>query len=130
MAFDMNRIDIDTEPGIEWVNIQYTWTPLGAQPDWGAHRETRMMPRGGTLIRGLGGTTRDDTGQGVQTQSYTVDSPDDDVRRKVSRLPKAVCNPATGEMTETYMFHHDFEILKKSQREQSLLYSEQMVSQP
>ena len=51
MSFYMKRTYIDNEPGIELVNLHYTWTLLGEMPNWEAHRETRMMPRGGVLIR-------------------------------------------------------------------------------
>ena len=47
MSFYMKRSYVDTQPGIELVNIHYTWTPVGQQPNWEAHRETRTMPRGG-----------------------------------------------------------------------------------
>lgn len=129
MAFYIKKTYVDTSPGIELVNIHYTWTPLGEQPDWEVHRETRMMPRGGTLVRGMGGTTLDDTGNYVQTDSYTVELPDDGMRRKVIRLPKAIHDPATGEMTENYAFHHYFEVFKNGQRELSLLYTEEIISQ-
>jgi hypothetical protein len=46
MSFYMKRSYVDTQPGIELVNIHYTWTPVGQQPNWEAHRETRAMPRG------------------------------------------------------------------------------------
>ena len=59
MSFYMKKTYVDTEPGIELVNIHYTWTPSGEMPNWEAHRETRMRPRGGVLIRGMGGTTVD-----------------------------------------------------------------------
>ena len=53
MAFYIKRNYVDNGPGIEMVNIHYTWTPLNQAPDWEAHRETRSMPRGGTLMRAL-----------------------------------------------------------------------------
>ena len=62
MAFYIKKSYADAEPGIELVNIHYTWTPLGEMPNWEAHRETRMMPRGGVLVRGMGGTTVDEAG--------------------------------------------------------------------
>src|SRR5215468_2216956 len=82
MAFYIKRTYVDNAPDIELVNIHYTWTPLGQQPDWEAHRETRAMPRGGTLIRGFGGTTLDESGTAVQTMSQTIELPDDGIRRK------------------------------------------------
>jgi hypothetical protein len=128
MSFYIKRTYMDTEPGIELVNIHYTWTPLGEQPDWEAHRETRAMPRGGVLMRGMGGTTVDESGQYVQTASEIIELPDDGTRRKVIRLPKAIANPATGGFTENYAFHHYFEIFRNGQREQSPLYTEEIVS--
>jgi len=34
MAFYIKRTFADAEPGIELVNIHYTWTPLGEMPKW------------------------------------------------------------------------------------------------
>ena len=128
MSFYMKRTYIDSEPGIELVNLHYTWTPLGEMPNWEAHRETRMMPRGGVLIRGMGGTTVDESGHYVQTTSERIDLPDDGVRRKIIRLPKALPDPATGGYTEHYAFHHYFEVFRQGKREQSPLYTEEIVS--
>src|SRR5437667_122626 len=47
MTFYIKKTYIDTEPGIELVNIHYTWTPVSEMPNWEAHRETRALPRGG-----------------------------------------------------------------------------------
>ena len=93
MSFYIKRSYVDTQPGIELVNIHYTWTPVGQQPDWEAHRETRAMPRGGVLIKGMGGTTVAESGEYVQTMSQTVELPDDGIRRKVIRLPEDVLIP-------------------------------------
>jgi hypothetical protein len=128
MTFYIKKTFVDTEPGIELVNIHYTWTLLGEMPNWEAHRETRMMPRGGVLVRGMGGTTVDESGQYVQTASERIELPDDGIRRKVIRLPKAIPNPATDGYTENYAFHHYFEIFHNGQREQSSLYTEEIVS--
>lgn len=106
MSFYIKRSYVDTQPGIELVNIHYTWTPVGQQPDWEAHRETRAMPRGGVLIRGLGGTTVAESGEYVQTLSQQVELPDDGIRRKVLRLPKDVLDPVSGKYVENYAFHH------------------------
>jgi len=129
MSFYMKRSYVDNEPGIELVNIHYTWTPLGEMPNWEAHRETRVMPRGGVLVRGMGGTTVDESGQYVQTSSERIELPDDGVRRKVLRLPKAISDPSVPEgYTENYAFHHYFETFRNGKREQSALYTEEMVS--
>src|SRR5581483_9668516 len=110
MSFYMKRTYVDNGPGIELVNLHYTWTPLGEQPNWEALRETRVMPRGGVLVRGMGGTTLDDSGQYVQSTSERIELPDDGVRRKVIRLPKDILDPATNTYVENYLFHHYFEV--------------------
>ncbi len=128
MSFYIKKTYVDSEPGIELVNIHYTWTPPGEMPNWEAHRETRMMPRGGVLIRGMGGTTVDESGQYVQTASERIELPDDGIRRKIIRLPKAIPNPASGGYTENYAFHHYFEVFRNGKRAQSPLYTEEIVS--
>ena len=95
-SFYIKRTFVDTVPGIELDNIHYTWTPLGELPNWEAYRETRAMPRGGVLVRGMGGTTVDESGNYVQTQSETIQLPDDGVRRKVIRLPDSIPDKKTG----------------------------------
>jgi len=128
LSFYIKRTYIDPDPDIELVNIHYTWTPLGELPNWEAHRETRMMPRGGVLVRGMGGTTVDEAGQYVQTASERIELPDDGIRRKVLRLPKDLLDPATGRYVEHYAFHHYFEVFRRGKREQSPLYTEDIVS--
>src|SRR5262245_21269598 len=128
LAFYIKKTFVDNAPDIELVNIHYTWTPLGQPPDWETHRETRMMPRGGVLVRGMGGTTLDETGMSVQTASERIELPDDGTRRKVIRLPNTVPDPATGAQAEHYTFHHYFEIFRNGKREQSPLYTEEIVS--
>lgn len=128
LSFYMKRTFIDNAPDIETVNIHYTWTPLGQQADWEAHRETRMMPRGGVLVRGMGGTTIDDGGEIIRTASQTIELPDDGTRRKVIRLPNSILDPETGVYTESYAFHHYFEVFRNGKREQSPLYTEEIVS--
>ena len=128
MSFYMKRSFADTELGIELVNIHYTWIPLGQQPDWEAHRETRAMPRGGVLIRGMGGTIVDDTGSYVQSTSERVELPDDRVRRKVIRLPKSIPDPVTNQYTSNYSFHHYYEVFRNGKRQNSPLYTEEIVT--
>ena len=127
-SYYIKRSFIDTLPGIDLVNIHYTWTPLGQPPNWEAHRETRAMPRGGTLVRGMGGTTIDENGQAVQTQSEVIQIPDDGVRRKIIKLPDEIPDPATGRYSDNYLFHHYFEVFLNGRREQSPLYTEEVVS--
>jgi hypothetical protein len=128
-SFYIKKTFIDPEPGIDLVNIHYTWTPLGQQPDWETHRETRMMPRGGVLIRGMGGTTLDESKELVQTVSERIELPDDGIRRKVIRLPNTVLDPSTGAYVENYAFHHYFEIFRDNgKREHSPLFTEEIVS--
>jgi len=129
MSFYMKRSYVDTQPGIELVNIHYTWTPVGQQPNWEAHRETRAMPRGGVLVRGMGGTTLDETGNAIQTLSQTVELPDDGVRRKVIRVPSDVWDPAQNKHVENYDLHHYFEVFREGKRELSPVYTEEIVSQ-
>ena len=128
LSFYMKKTYVDNAPDIELVNIHYTWTPLGQSPDWETHRETRAMPRGGVLVRGMGGTTLDETGGLVRTASEQIELPDDGIRRKVLRLPNSILDPATGQYTENYAFHHYFEIFRAGKREQSPLYTEEIVS--
>ena len=129
MSFYVKKTYVDTEPGIELVNIHYTWAPLGQTPNWEAHRETRAMPRGGVLMRGMGGTTLDESGVAIQTAVEKVDLPDDGIRRKILRLPKAIPDPSVpAGFTENYAFHYYFEIFRNGQREQSSLYTEEIVS--
>jgi hypothetical protein len=127
-SFYIKRSFVDTVPGIELVNIHYTWTPLGQVANWQAHHETRMMPRGGTLVRGMGGTTIDEQGQAVQTQSETIQIPDDGVRRKIIKLPAEIHDPASGKYTDNYLFHHYYEVFVNGRREHSPLYTEEIVS--
>src|SRR5215469_12964908 len=128
-SFYMKRSFVDTVSGIDLVNIHYTWTPLGELPNWEVHRETRAMPRGGVLVRGMGGTTVDESGNYVQTQAETIQMPDDGVRRKVIRLPNSIPDPKTpGGFTENYLFHHYFEAFLNGKRETSPLYTEEIVS--
>ena len=87
MSFYLKKNYVDNELGIELVNIHYTWTPMNTPPNWEAHRETRVMPRGGTLIRGMGGTTLDEHGQSVQTTTNKIELPDDGVWTLVAGLP-------------------------------------------
>ena len=128
MSFYLKRTYVDNGPGIELVNLHYTWTPLGEPPNWEAHRETRVMPRGGVIVRGMGGTTLDDSGQYVQSTSERLELPDDGVRRKVIRLPKDLLDPATNTYVENYLFHHYFEVFRNGKREQTPLYTEEIVS--
>jgi hypothetical protein len=127
-SFYMKKSFVDTLPGIELVNLHYTWTPLGQMPNWDAHRETRVMPRGGVLVRGMGGTTVDEQGQYVQTSSETIQLPDDGVRRKIIKLPNDILDPATGNYTENYLLHHYFEVFLNGKRELSPLFTEEIVS--
>jgi hypothetical protein len=120
-SFYMKKTFVDMVPGIELVNIHYTWTPLGELPNWQSLRETRAMPRGGVLVRGMGGTTLDESGQPVQTQSETIQLPDDGVRRKIIKLPNEIEDPPTGKYVDNYLFHHYFEIFRNGKRELYLL---------
>jgi hypothetical protein len=126
-AFYLKKTFVDPEPGIELVNLHYTWTPLGEQPDWDTQHETRTMPRGGVLVRGMGGTTIDESGEYVQTASQRIELPDDGTRRKVIRLPKAILDPATDQYVEHYALHY-VEAFRNGKRERSPVYTEEIVS--
>jgi hypothetical protein len=128
VSFYLKKTYVDNQPDIELVNIHYTWTAAGTPPNWEAHRETRVMPRGGVLMRGMGGTTIDEHGQSVQTTTEKIELPDDGVRRKVIRLPKDVYDPSTGHYEEHYLFHHFFEVFRGGQREYSPLFTEEIVT--
>jgi hypothetical protein len=127
-SFYIKKTFIDREPGIDLVNIHYTCTPLGQKPDWEANHETRAMPRGGVLRRGMGEQTVDDSGQYVQTQAQTIQLPDDGIRRKVISLPNEVLDPGTGSYTDHYSLHHYFEIFRGERRELSPSYTEEIVT--
>ncbi len=127
MSFYIKKSYVDTEPDIELVNIHYTWTPIGQPPNWDAHRETRMMPRGGVILRGHGGTTLDETGHWGQSVAERVELPDDGVRRKVLRLPNGM-HDDNGWYHEHYAFHHYFEVFRHGQRHHSPLYTEEIVT--
>jgi len=128
MSFYIKKSFTDPEPDIELVNIHYTWSPLGQAANWDAHRETRSMPRGGVLLRGMGGTTLDDSGEFTQSVAERVDLPDDGVRRKILRLPNVVPDPGNGWLHEHYAFHHYFEIFYHGQRHYSPLFTEEIVT--
>jgi len=108
MSFYIKKTFVDMEPGVELVNIHYTWTPLDEMPTGGAPRNPRDAARWG-LVRGMGGTTVAESGEYVQTASERIELPDDGIRRKVIRLPKAIPNPAADGYTDNYAFHHYFE---------------------
>jgi hypothetical protein len=77
----------------------------------------------------MGGTTLDESGMAVQTAIEKVELPDDGTRRKIIRLPKAIPTPTAPQgFTENYAFHHYFEIFRNGKREQTPLYSEEIVS--
>ena len=129
MSFYMKRSYVDTQPGIELVNIHYTWTPVGQQPNWEAHRETRAMPRGGVPYVVWAAQTLDETGNAIQTASQTVELPDDGTRRKVIRVPSDVWDPSQNKHVENYDLHHYFEVFREGKRELSPVYTEEIVSQ-
>jgi hypothetical protein len=87
-----------------------------------------MMPRGGVLLKGMGGTTLDDSGEFTQSVAERVDLPDDGVRRKILRLPNVIVDPESGLQHEHYAFHHYFEIFHHGQRQYSPLFTEDVVT--
>ena len=96
MSFYIKRCYVDSQPGIELVNIHYTWTPVGQPPNWEAHRETRAMPRGGFSSRGWGAPPSAGQANTVQTMSHKSNFLTMVTRRKVIRLPKDVLDPPPG----------------------------------
>lgn len=114
--------------GSKWSIFTIHGLPSVRRRDWEAHRETRPMPRGGTLVRGFGGTTLDETGEAVQTQSQAIELPDDGVRRKVIRLPFDIYDASQDKYVEEYAFHYYYETFRDGKREESPLYTEEIVS--
>lgn len=43
-VFSLRKSWVDTEPGIEMVQIRYAWTPPGGQPDWDRGEEAVLRP--------------------------------------------------------------------------------------
>ncbi len=127
-SFYIKKTFVDQTSDIELVNIHYTWTPMGQVPNWEAHRETRVMPRGGVLMRGVGGNTVDETGAFVNASVEVITLPDDGTRRKILRLDNAIADPATGAYSENYALHHYFETFRQGQRELSPLFTEEIVT--
>lgn len=125
-SFYIKKSFSDSEPDIELVNVHYTWTALGHPPYWESHRETRMMPRGGVILRGSGGTTLDEHGEWGQSVAERVELADDGVRRKVLRLPNGI--DWDWSYHEHYAFHHYFEIFRHGHRHTSPLYTEEIVT--
>ena len=80
------------------------------------------------LLRGFGGTTVDDSGHYVQTETQTIRLPDDGVRRKVISLPNEILDPATGKYIDNYALHYYFEIFHGHRHEESPLFTEEIVS--
>ena len=106
MSFYLKRTYVDNEPNIELVNIYYTWTPMNTLPNWQAHSETRVMPRGGSLIRAWVERFWTSTGRASRPLRKKIELPDDGVRRKILSLPNDVHDPSTGRYNQHYLFHH------------------------
>jgi hypothetical protein len=47
-VFGLRKTWVDPGPGIAMVQIHYTWTPPGAEPDWANAEETVLAPGSGT----------------------------------------------------------------------------------
>ena len=127
-SFYLKKTFVDPQSNIDLVNIHYTWTVLGRPPDWSTDHEIRSMPRGGLLLRGFGGTTVDDSGHYVETEVQRIQLPDDGVRRKIISLPNEILDPSTGKYTDNYALHHYFEVSFDGRREDSPLFTEEIVS--
>jgi hypothetical protein len=48
-VFALRKTWIDPGPGIAMVQIHYTWSPLGAPPDWAGAEELVLAPQGGPV---------------------------------------------------------------------------------
>jgi hypothetical protein len=44
-VFGLRKTWVDPSPGIQMVQIHYTWTPAGATPDWANAEEAVLAPR-------------------------------------------------------------------------------------
>jgi hypothetical protein len=47
-VFGLRKTWVDPGPGIAMVQIHYTWTPQGAEPDWADSEEAVLAPQPGT----------------------------------------------------------------------------------
>jgi hypothetical protein len=48
-VFGLRKTWVDPGPGIAMVQIHYTWTPQGAEPDWADAEEAVLAPAAGAL---------------------------------------------------------------------------------
>jgi len=103
-AFEIEKEYWDDGSGIEAVSIHYLWTAPGEEPEWETHRVTRFMPP--SRPRGPGSRHR---------------------TRKL-KLPVRIPDPATGALTDRYLFHHYFEIVEHGQRRYSPRYVEEVTT--
>jgi hypothetical protein len=124
----MKRQWLDLEPGIEAVNIHYTWTPPGTLPDWRQHRETRLMERNAMIREGMGGTTVvDEQLVNMEVRERPATAPAN-ARVKVIKLPTRIWDPRLNGWTESYLFHHYFEVYQNGRLWTTDLYTEEIVS--
>ncbi|MGH8972281.1 MAG: amidohydrolase family protein [Acidimicrobiia bacterium] len=103
-AYDVEKEYWDGTGDIEAVNIHYTWTALGGEPDWDQEGHTRFMP------------PSRESGAGRRH------------RKRVLALPERVTDPTTGALTDHYELHHYFEVFEHGTRHYSERYREEVVT--
>jgi hypothetical protein len=103
MSFYLKRTYVDNEPNIELVNIYYTWTPMNTPPNWEAHSETRVMPRGGSLYPRYGWNDFGRAWAELPDATEKIELPDDGVWGKILSLPNDVHDPSTGRYNQHYL---------------------------
>ena len=111
----------DTSDDIEAVSIHYTWSPLGASPDWEAHRESRSMAAGEYLRTGVGEVAKYGPPAPVVPQDVHARR-----RKKILKLPNEVRDPETGAWTGNYLLHYYYEIVQSGYRHYSPIFTDEI----
>lgn len=130
MEWYLKKEWVDPEPGVEAVNIHYTWTPPGQPPDWSRHHEVRAMPRGAILKTAVGLVTEDPRQAEAflrSLRSQQGETPSN-VRKKVLKLPQSIWDEAQRVWTSHYLLHHYFEVFQAGRRWTTDLFTEEIVS--
>jgi hypothetical protein len=113
----------DYADDIEAVNIHYVWTPLGGTPDWENQRATRFMPFVRTTSLRVAGAESNAPSPG------TADPTNTRLRKKILKLPTQITDPENnGELTDSYLLHHYFEVFQDGHRHYSPLYTEEVTT--
>jgi len=122
----MKRQWLDQESGVDAVYIHYTWTPHDTSPDWGQHRETRLMEKDAKLKEGMGGTILVELSQ-AEVKERPASAPFN-ARIRVIKLPARIWDPRSNALTENYLFHHYFEVHQNGGVWNTDLFTEEIVS--